>query len=142
MNRHLTRIIAILKLYEFDFNQFNDVTNFDYSHYATIFNDLDLNEVDKVMYNELIETVIKNKEEIDELIKKHLTNYSITSLSIVDRNIIRVAIAEMKYLKLAKNIAINEAILISKEFSETDEFASSKFNNKLLDEIGKDIDGR
>ena len=45
----------------------------------------------------------------------------------------------MKYLEVAPNIAINEALEITREYSSVDNDKQVKFNNKLLDNIAKVI---
>jgi N utilization substance protein B len=73
--------------------------------------------------------------EIDQIISDNLTSWSITRLNYVDLAIIRFAVYEMKYLKLASEIAINEALEITKKYSNLDDDLARKFNNRLLDNI-------
>ena len=48
-------------------------------------------------------------------------------------------IYEMKYEMLPKNIVIDEALLITREYSNLENDAQVKFNNRLLDNIAKNI---
>ena len=75
---------------------------------------------------------------IDEVISSSLTNYSLDRLSYVDRAIIRVATYEMMN-GLSPSIAINEALEITKVFSDCGDGKARAFNNKLLDTISKAI---
>ena len=77
--------------------------------------------------------------EIDNIISNSLVKYTIDRLSYVDRAIIRLATYEMKFLNLAKEVAIDEALLITREYSSLENDAQVKFNNKLLDNISKVI---
>lgn len=88
---------------------------------------------------ETIKSVIYNVDDIDELIIKNLKNWSLKRLNYVDRAIIRLAVYEMKYTDIAPEVAIDEAIELSKEFSTTDDFNSKAFNNRLLDNIFKNM---
>ena len=45
----------------------------------------------------------------------------------------------MKYEMLPKNIVIDEALLITREYSNLENDAQVKFNNRLLDNIAKNI---
>ena len=72
---------------------------------------------------------------IDEVISKSLKNWTIERLSYVDRAIIRLAVYELLETKTPASIIINEAIEITKEYSNLDDEAQSKFTNRLLDEI-------
>jgi N utilization substance protein B len=74
---------------------------------------------------------------IDHIISSCLTNYRINRLSYVDRAIIRLASYEMHVIKLEPEIAINEALNLTREFSMLEDEKQVKFNNKLLDTISK-----
>ena len=56
----------------------------------------------------------------------------------VDKAIIRLAVAEM-LSGTDKKVAINEALEITKEFSDQGDHKATSFNNKLLDTISKNI---
>ncbi len=57
-------------------------------------------------------------------------------MATIDRNILRIAVYEMKFAKdpLKENIAINEAVEIAKKFGTTE---SAAFVNGLLDQVSK-----
>jgi len=82
-----------------------------------------------------LQTILKQLTHLDDIISKCLTNYRLNRLSYVDRAIIRLATYEMMFLKLEPEIAINEALNITREFSMLDDEKQVKFNNKLLDTI-------
>ena len=65
-------------------------------------------------------------------------DYSLNRLSYVDRAIVMIAVYEMMN-GLIPAIAINEAIEITKEFSNLDDNKAKNFNNKLLDNIAKNL---
>jgi len=62
-------------------------------------------------------------------------------MSVVDRNLIRIGVYEMLYTDTPKPIIINEIVNLTHIYSELDGQTESKFNNKLLDNIRKYIDG-
>lgn len=80
-----------------------------------------------------------NMEDIDDIISSHLVNWTLKRLSYVDRAILRLAVYEMKYLNLPKTIVINEAVELSKDFSEIEGMNTHAFNNKVLDNIAKSL---
>ncbi len=82
--------------------------------------------------------VLKNLDEIDETISDNLYNYTINRLAFLDRAIIRYATYEMLYTNTPKPIIINEALEITKEFSDIDDLQRS-FTNKVLDNIKKSL---
>ena len=91
---------------------------------------------------ELILGVITKKDEIDEIISNCLFNYTIKRLNLVDLQIIRVATFELLEKKLASAIIINEAIELTKIYTNLDDDKAKAFNNKLLDNIAKNIASR
>ena len=84
----------------------------------------------------IVDCVLNNKSEIDTKIQNVSRHWKIDRMASVDRNILRIAVAEMYYSKdpLAPNIAINEAIEIAKIYGTKD---SASFVNGLLDQIVK-----
>ncbi|MFA7366740.1 MAG: transcription antitermination factor NusB [Bacilli bacterium] len=136
MKRTITRIIAMLWLYSYEINnetKLDDIINI-------------LGE--DIVYDEkfllqLIDGVLTNIDEIDHIISIYIKKYTIDRLNIVDKNLVRIGVYELKYLKTPKSIIINEIVEISKEYSEVENYDSSKFNNSLLDAIAKGLsDGR
>jgi len=80
---------------------------------------------------------ISKLEEIDSVISSNSANWKISRMAAVDRNILRMAIYELLYLKdIPKRVTINEAIEIAKIFG-TEE--SKSFINGILDKISKGI---
>jgi N utilization substance protein B len=88
---------------------------------------------------ERFERFFSYKNDIDHIIEDALTNYRLIRLSMVDRAILRLATFEMKYEELPKEIAINEALELTKVFSNLDDNKQVKFNNKVLDTIARAI---
>ena len=66
------------------------------------------------LYNE----VTLHSDEIDELISSHCENWDWNRVSGVERNIMRVAIAEMRYFDdVPEIVSIDEAVEIARDFS-------------------------
>lgn len=86
----------------------------------------------------LIDTVrgvLRYKGEIDELISRVSENWKLDRMSVVDRNILRIAVYEMLYRgDIPVKVSINEAIELAKKFGEID---SPSFVNGVLDGIAK-----
>lgn len=143
MKRHNSRIFAAMTLYQNDLlNQprLKDLASDDkiksFEDFKNI-NDEEISsyDVDQTFYQELINLVNNNLETIDNLIKSSLVKWSLNRLSFIDRAILRVAVAEMLYTITPKEIIINEALEITRDYSETDDYLTVKFNNKVLDTI-------
>jgi len=88
----------------------------------------------------LIKGVLDNLEEIDKLIKKYAPEWPIDQITIVDRNILRIGIYELKFNpEIPSKVAINEAIEIAKTFGGE---SSGKFVNGVLGAIYKEMKDR
>ena len=95
-------------------------------------------EEDEVAFS-FLELVENNLEKIDEIIEKSLVNYSLSRLNKVDKAIIRLATAEMLDGKTPKKVIINEALEITKEYSDQGDHKATSFNNRLLENISKNL---
>lgn len=85
----------------------------------------------------IIEEVCKHIDEIDKLIEKYAPQWPIEQITIVDRNILRIGIYELKFNnEVPPKVAINEAIELAKNFGGP---ASGRFINGVLGAIYKDM---
>ncbi|MGM9968982.1 MAG: transcription antitermination protein NusB [Anaeroplasma sp.] len=100
------------------------------------------NEIIDPMVLEFVSLVENNLKKIDEIISKSLVNYSLNRLNLVDKSIIRLATAEFIKGKVDKKIIINEALEITKEYSDQGDHKATAFNNKLLDNIYKNLNNQ
>jgi transcription antitermination protein NusB len=83
--------------------------------------------------NTLVQGALEHQKAIDETIRKNTQNYELARISVVDRNVLRVAIYEMLHRpEIPPVVSINEAIEIAKKYS-TEE--SGRFVNGVLDQI-------
>lgn len=85
---------------------------------------------------QIADGVMANKEAIDEEISLCAQDWKVSRMPAVDRNILRIAVYEMKYQdeKIDDGIAINEAVELAKRFG-TDR--SPKFINGVLGKISR-----
>jgi len=93
----------------------------------------------EAFYFTTLEGIIDNLAKIDQLIVDHLEGWSISRLNKVDKAILRLAVYEMLEELAPMKIVINEAIELTKNFTDTGDKKSPNFNNKLLDKIGKTL---
>ena len=136
--RTIARIQAMEIIYMSDLNEISLVE---------AMNDQDILDNDELLENkellddakDLINFVIKNLADIDKIIEDTLFNYKLNRLNLVDKAIIRVAVAEMLINKLDAKIIIDEALEITKLYSDTGDHKAVSFNNRLLDNISKNI---
>ena len=85
---------------------------------------------------QLIDGVLNKETSIDDFIKKHVKNWDIGRMAIIDRNILRIACFELLFIDdIPPKVSINEAIELAKRYGDID---SPRFVNGVLDKIYKD----
>lgn len=87
----------------------------------------------------LFNDIISKLDDVNLIIENNLYNYSLSRLSFLDRAIIRLATYEMLYTNTPIPVIINEAIELSKKYTNLDDMKQHKFNNRVLDNISKNI---
>ena len=79
---------------------------------------------------DLIEGVEDHREELDALIREHARNWTIERMPVLDVNILRIGLYELKYRpEVPTAVVIDEAVKLAKRFSTDD---SGKFVNGML----------
>lgn len=113
-------------------------TNIEYDVNSIIHEQL---EVENDFVNNLVTGVLEKEEEIDALANKYLTNWTIDRLNKVDKAILSIGIYELVYTDIPSVVAINEALELSKKYSDE---AVTKMINGVLDNIyhNEDLDER
>lgn len=126
MSRRQAREIALQSLFQLDFNQ---ISTDEALTGAVSCNKISNRDCDFAKL--LVNGTRENLESIDKLIAEKSKDWKIERMSGIDRNIVRLAIFEMKFSsdKLVPNIAINEAVELAKKFG-TDK--SARFVNGIL----------
>ncbi|MCD6482580.1 MAG: transcription antitermination protein NusB, partial [Candidatus Izimaplasma sp.] len=81
--------------------------------------------------------VLSNLHKIDNIIIDNLVNWRINRLSFVDRAIIRFAVYELYYTDTPYEIVINEALNLTRKFTDEGDSKQVGFTNKVLDNIKK-----
>jgi len=82
----------------------------------------------------IINGVLEHINDIDKIANKNLSNWSIDRLGQTDQAILRMGIFELLYTDTPEIVAINEAVELSKKFSDNDVY---KMINGVLDKIYK-----
>ncbi|MEG4109018.1 transcription antitermination factor NusB [Microcoleus sp. S13_C5] len=66
---------------------------------------------------QILTKVSANRVQIDELLSEALVDWQIERLARIDRDIMRIALAEMLYLGLPEQVSVNEAVQLAKRYS-------------------------
>ena len=87
---------------------------------------------------QLVDGITNNWDAIDKKIADSAVNWRLSRMSVLDRNIIRLATYEMLFQDdVPAHVAINEAVELAKRFCADD---SPSFINGILDAILKTIE--
>jgi transcription antitermination protein NusB len=136
-NRHLARSIVMQSLYQWDFRE---------KPTAGLPAIIDENlkefgeglEEDKQFVRDTVDNIIDKLDELDKIINQYSTNWPIDQISLVDRNILRIGVYELKFNdKIPSKVAINEAIELAKNYGGP---SSGKFVNGILGAIYNEMD--
>jgi len=84
---------------------------------------------------QLVRGTVEKSGEIDALISGHAEHWRIERMPAVDRNILRLAIYELRNTETPPAVAIDEALELARRFS-TEE--SVQFVNGVLDAVNKE----
>lgn len=85
----------------------------------------------------LVDGVLAQKETIDGLISQNATHWRLNRMPVVDRNLLRLAVFELKECKdVPLKVILNEAIEIAKKFGSEE---SHTFINGVLDKVAKEL---
>jgi len=78
----------------------------------------------------LVNGVVAQRDELDALIAKFAPEYPVDQLAIVDRNVLRLAFYELKYMgDVPVKVAINEAVELAKLYGSD---SAPRFINGVL----------
>jgi len=95
----------------------------------------DLNETDSQHALKILKDVQPYKEEIDKTIQKYVQHWKQERISLVDLNIMRLAVFEILFCPdIPDKSALNEALELAKKFGEK---KSVSFVNGVLDRVLK-----
>ncbi|OHA91000.1 MAG: transcription antitermination factor NusB, partial [Candidatus Zambryskibacteria bacterium RIFCSPHIGHO2_01_FULL_46_30] len=136
-NRHLSRSVVLQTLFEWDFESKKEdeilpIFERTISEFAPGTNDRSFME-------NLLRLVLGKKKDLDILIEKAAPDWPIDKISVVDRNILRIGLAELLFADRAEvppKVAINEAIELAKTFGGE---ASGRFINGVLGAVYKEM---
>ncbi len=79
----------------------------------------------------LVQTVMDKKKEIDAAISENLIGWKLNRLALIDRNLLRMGIAESGF-NSEKPIIIDDVLRIAKKYSDAESY---KLINAILDKV-------
>ena len=126
--RRKSRTIALQALYEIDSaSRRPDIV------LEHLLAEVDLSQESNDFVRELVDGVIRNRDDIDSYVERFAPAWPIEQIAMVDRNILRLAIFEILFdNRVPVKVAVSEAIELAKKFGSE---KSSKFVNGVLGSI-------
>lgn len=118
MSRREQREEIIKRLYEMDINR-----------------DFSMCDSEYEFVEETLEGVSIHLDKIDDIISSNLKNWKISRLTAIDRAIMRNSVYEMYYTQTPTEIVINEALNLTRKYSDEGDDKMVGFMNKVLDNI-------
>lgn len=89
----------------------------------------------RVFAADIVNNVRARVEDLDRKISEYATNWQVSRMAVIDRNILRMGVYELLYAPgIPPKVAINEAVELAKKYGDME---SSKFVNGILDKIHK-----
>ncbi|MEM7136876.1 MAG: transcription antitermination factor NusB [Myxococcota bacterium] len=94
-------------------------------------------DVESEFANRIVDSYATHEDEINELIRTSSHHWRLERMPIVDRNVLRVAIVELREMgDIPKRVTLNEAVELAKRFGSE---GSGAFVNGVLDRIATDL---
>jgi len=86
----------------------------------------------------LLDAALADRDACDEILARHARHWDLPRLALVDRNILRLAVYELRQHAAPRGVIITEALKLAQEFSAAD---SPRFINGVLDAVAKELSG-
>ncbi len=113
-SRRKMREIVFSAIYQFDFTE-DAETSSAYLERELSFFAMDMEM--KLITRKYFENILRRREEIDGIIRKHLMTWTFDRLASTDRNVLRLGTYEIVYeIAVPIEVTLNEAIDIAKKY--------------------------
>lgn len=136
-NRHLSRSIILQTLFEWDFK--NHPTDAVLDVLSRNIEEFGPGLDDTPFMERILESVVRNRDVIDQVIAKAAPQWPLEKINAVDRNILRLGLGELLFgnrEEVPPRVAINESIELAKTFGGD---SSSRFVNGVLGAVYKEL---
>lgn len=104
---------------------------------AELYDNLRVSPRNRLYADAVVRLVARNRARIDGVIVRHLTNWSLRRLSVVDRNILRLGVAELLFMEdVSPRTTIREMVHLAERFGTPE---SPRFVNGVLDAVARTL---
>lgn len=144
--RHRGREVALQVLYAIDLAAAEDDTEDDTEEGSA--GDSNTRVFDRISENfvvpplvvafarELVAGVVKRVDELDEILGIHARNWRVSRMAAVDRNVLRLAVYELRDTDTPVAVVIDEAVDLARRFGSD---RSPAFVNGVLDAVAREV---
>ena len=87
----------------------------------------------------MVRDALAGRDESDRLLCRHAQHWELGRLAMVDRNILRLAVSELRSTQTPPKVVIDEALRLAQEFSTVE---SPRFINGVLDAVMRELQGK
>ena len=115
LSRNDSRVLAMVILYQIDLFRRKKI---DYELDTVIQNNLEEVGEDCSFVKDLVMGVLEKEEELVTKANQYLNQWNISRLGLTDAAILKIAIYELLYTSTPDKVCIDEAIELSKDFSD------------------------
>ena len=130
--RHQARELAVKVLFHLEYNPGGPAEGFD-----LICNHFGSSAAIQPFSRQLVLGVCRNQSQLDQLISQSSKNWRLERMSCADRNILRLAVFEVLFLKeIPPKVSIDEAVELGKRYGTKE---SGAFINGILDHIYNEL---
>lgn len=84
----------------------------------------------------MLRAAFDDRTNSDALLSRHARRWELPRLALVDRNILRLAVHELRQAETPSKVVISEALRLAREFSTAE---SPRFVNGVLDAVAKEL---
>ena len=85
----------------------------------------------------LLQGTLEQREQIDVMLARLATNWTLPRMPVVDRNVLRLGAYEIMFADTPGRVAVNESIVLAKRYGDKN---SPRFVNGVLDRLLKETE--
>lgn len=105
--------------------------------FQSIAEEMSMSQRNRFYADVLIRILARKLEEIDATIRDHLENWTFERLSVLDRNILRIGVAELIWVEdVPRAVTIREMLRLAERYGTPE---SPRFINGVLDAVVEEI---
>jgi N utilization substance protein B len=137
--RHQAREVALQVLYAIDLSDaWADPDAEPATHYAfdRVTENFEVPESAIAFARELVIAVVERTSALDEILGLHARNWRVSRMAAVDRNILRLAVYELRDTQTPVAVVIDEAVDLARRFGAD---SSPSFVNGILDAVAREV---